>query len=69
MVKLANPSRENIRVNTTEGQELFMSNVIQAAIKSNIHVESVLFSDGFCLDIGTPDDLVKAVQSMHNHVL
>ena len=46
-----------------------MSNVIQAAIKSNIHVESVLFSDGFCLDIGTPDDLVKAVQSMHNHVL
>jgi glucose-1-phosphate thymidylyltransferase len=49
-----------------EGKELFMSTVIQSAISSNIDVESVLFSVGFCIDIGTPDDLAKALHNMHN---
>ena len=42
-------------------QELFMSDVVQQAIKNGLEVECVLLSDGSCLDIGTPEDLVKAV--------
>ncbi len=43
--------------------ELFVGDVIQAAIENGMHVEGVLFSNSTCLDIGTPEDLVKAVRS------
>ena len=46
----------------TMHRELFMGDVIQAAIHDDFQVESVLFPDDTCLDIGTPDDLVKAVR-------
>jgi glucose-1-phosphate thymidylyltransferase len=45
-------------------QELFMSDVVQQAIKNGLKVEGVLLSDGSCLDIGTPEDLVKAVRDL-----
>jgi glucose-1-phosphate thymidylyltransferase len=47
-----------------EPPELFIGDVIQAAIDQNIRVESVCFPDGSFLDIGIPDNLVKAVQTM-----
>jgi glucose-1-phosphate thymidylyltransferase len=40
--------------------EIYMGDVIKLAIKSNILVDSVVFENGKCLDIGTPDDLQKA---------
>ncbi len=40
--------------------ERTMGDVIQSAIGSGLHVDSVAFPDGSCLDIGTPDNLVKA---------
>lgn len=43
--------------------ELFAGDVINAAIKISMHVDSVLFEEGKYLDIGTPDDLIRAVQS------
>ncbi len=43
-------------------RELFVGDVIQAAILDHLHVEGVLFPEGTCLDIGTPDDLVKAIR-------
>ena len=46
-----------------EQGELFVGHVIQAAIDSNFFIESVFFPEGACLDIGTPDELVKAVYS------
>jgi glucose-1-phosphate thymidylyltransferase len=46
----------------TVHRELFIGDVIQAAIHDDFQVESVLFPDDICLDIGTPDDLVKAVR-------
>ncbi len=49
--------------NILRKRELFVGDVIQAAIDNNLNVEGVVFSDSTCLDIGTPDDLVKAVQS------
>jgi glucose-1-phosphate thymidylyltransferase len=36
--------------------------VIQAAIRKGIRVDGVTFPTGTYLDIGTPDDLVKAMQ-------
>ena len=45
-------------------RELFVGNVIQAAIHKGLHVEAVLFSDQRFIDIGTPEDLVKAVRTM-----
>jgi glucose-1-phosphate thymidylyltransferase len=47
-----------------EQRELFVGDVIQAAIHDNLRVEAVLFPDDTYLDIGTPDDLVKAVRNV-----
>ena len=41
--------------------ELFFSEVIKAALRSDLQVETVLFSKGLYLDIGTPENLSKAV--------
>jgi glucose-1-phosphate thymidylyltransferase len=51
--------------NPPEQRELFVGDVIQAAIDKGLPVETVLFPHGTYLDIGTPDELVKAV---HNSV-
>jgi len=45
-----------------EHSEFFVGEVIQAAANDGLVIESVVFSDGAYLDIGTPDDLVKAVE-------
>lgn len=45
-------------------QELFVGDIIQAAIHNDLQVEAVLFPNDLCLDIGTPDNLVKAVRNM-----
>jgi glucose-1-phosphate thymidylyltransferase len=44
-------------------QELFIGEVIQAAIEAGMPVDSELFADGHFVDIGTPDDLIKAIRS------
>jgi glucose-1-phosphate thymidylyltransferase len=44
-----------------EHSEFFVGEVIQAAANNGLVIESVVFSDGAYLDIGTPDDLAKAV--------
>jgi len=43
-------------------QELFLSEVIKAALRKNLQVETVFFSKGFYLDIGTPENLTEAVR-------
>lgn len=40
--------------------EAYVGEVIQAAIEEGIQVEKVLFDEGNYLDIGTPEDLLKA---------
>jgi glucose-1-phosphate thymidylyltransferase len=42
-------------------RELFVGQVIQAAFTANMRIDTVIFSDGRCIDIGTFDDLVKAL--------
>ena len=45
--------------------ELFVGDVIQAAIHHDIQVDTVLFTNGKYLDIGIPKDMVNAAQIMN----
>jgi len=42
-------------------RELFLGEVFQAAIEDKLDIDMVLFLDGNCLDIGTPEDLAKVL--------
>ena len=46
-----------------EDREVFVGHVFQAAMQNGIHINSVTFPLGTYLDIGTPDDLARAVQA------
>jgi glucose-1-phosphate thymidylyltransferase len=48
--------------NDATDQELFVGDVIQSAIEHDMPIDSVVFSQGKYLDIGTPEDIVKAIQ-------
>jgi glucose-1-phosphate thymidylyltransferase len=48
--------------NLSKLPEIPIGDVIQAAIQQGFHVEAEAFPDGTYLDIGTPDDLVRAVR-------
>jgi glucose-1-phosphate thymidylyltransferase len=43
-------------------KEVFLGDVIQAAVNTHIKIEYVIFEKGNYIDIGTPEDLAKAVQ-------
>jgi glucose-1-phosphate thymidylyltransferase len=45
-------------------RELFVGDVVRAAAQSGLRVEGVAFSQGAFLDIGTPRDLARAMQSV-----
>ncbi len=48
--------------NLSQFPELPIGDVIQAAVNKGFHVEAEAFPNGTYLDIGTPDDLILAVQ-------
>ena len=54
--------RESNTESSTENKELFLGDVIQAAIQDDINVNSVTFTNGKCLDIGSSEDMIKAIQ-------
>ena len=47
---------------TAEEREYFVGDVVQAAIDRGMSVETVVFPDSKCVDIGTPEDLLSAVR-------
>ena len=49
-------------------RELPIGDVIQAAIESGLRVEAEVFPEGHFLDIGTPGDLVRAVQNFATEI-
>lgn len=51
-----------LRDRQPSSRELPIGDVIQVAIDRGFSVQSQVFPDGSCLDIGTPDDLKQAVQ-------
>ncbi|NWF60018.1 MAG: dTDP-glucose pyrophosphorylase [Fischerella sp.] len=54
--------------NLSQLPEVPIGNVIQAAIKQGFHVAAEVFADGSYLDIGTPNDLVRAVQQLSGNI-
>ena len=48
--------------NLSGSRELFVGHVLQAAIDNQLRIEAVTFPDDTYLDIGTPDNLLKAVR-------
>jgi len=49
------------RTNITRKSELSVGHIFQAALESGLQIQSVRFRDSSYLDIGTPDNLIKAV--------
>lgn len=43
--------------------ELFVGHVFQAALADGMPIEAVPFGDGWCADVGTPEELCEAVGS------
>ncbi|PLZ82759.1 dTDP-glucose pyrophosphorylase, partial [Fischerella thermalis WC217] len=54
--------------NLPQLSEVPIGDVIQAAITQGFHVQAEVFADGTYLDIGTPNDLVRAVQQLSHEV-
>lgn len=50
-------------------KEVPLGDVIQAAIENGLRVEAEVFSEGHYLDVGTPHDLIRAVQHFANQAL
>jgi glucose-1-phosphate thymidylyltransferase len=46
----------------SDGRELYLGDVFQAAVDDGLHVDSTTFPDGRFRDIGTPDDLLRALR-------
>jgi len=55
--------QKNASSNTLQQREMYLGDVFQAAMRNKMHIETVLFHEGSCLDIGTPEDMLKAIQS------
>jgi glucose-1-phosphate thymidylyltransferase len=43
-------------------RELYVGDVLQAAIEDGVHINSASFPNGAFLDIGTPDDFLRALR-------
>ncbi len=56
---LVNVANQNSFI-APDGNEYTMNHVLQAAIDSGVAVETVVFTSGFVLDVGTPEDLFAA---------
>jgi len=62
LIRHYSANKEADEGSTSVIQELFLGNVIQAAIENGLRVEAVKISDAPFIDIGTPDNLVKIIQ-------
>lgn len=62
-------SSKHSRMSLDARNEMHVADVIQAAIDGGMKVETVLFENGTCLDIGTPEDMLKAVRLQVNREL
>lgn len=56
--------RIGLNKEVSKKKELYVGDVIQAAIQDDLYVEVVVFPNGKYFDIGTPGDLQRAVCSM-----
>ncbi|MEW5961030.1 MAG: sugar phosphate nucleotidyltransferase [Chloroflexota bacterium] len=54
--------KHKTRKKAAKPDELFVGDIIRAAIQTGLRIETALFAEGHYLDIGTPEDLVNAVR-------
>ncbi len=47
-----------------DGKEYTLNHVFQSALDSGLSIEPVVFDSGFVLDIGTPDELIRAQREL-----
>ncbi len=52
--------REGSTAGTGEGRELYVGDVVRAALAEGLRAEAVVFADGDSLDVGTPEGLALA---------
>jgi glucose-1-phosphate thymidylyltransferase len=52
--------------NMPDSTEIFIGDVIQAAIDSKLQLKSVIFTEGSFIDIGTPNDFARAIKIHSN---
>lgn len=57
-----NHMKDKAVANSKKQDEVFLGDVIQSAIQNDLRIDTVLFNDGDYLDIGTPEDMVRAVR-------
>ena len=62
LLKTANPNSDEVNA----FKELYVGDVIRAAMVSGMRVEAETFGLGNCIDIGTPKDLKRAVRKYAN---
>ena len=54
--------QNNAAGNLLQQKELYLGDVFQAAIHNEMQIDTVLFHQGNCLDVGTPKDMLRAVK-------
>jgi glucose-1-phosphate thymidylyltransferase len=57
-------TEDDMESGSLKHQELFVGDAFQAAIDAGLYVDAVRFPNGHYVDIGTPDELVKAVHNV-----
>lgn len=58
---IVNMLQSDSQSNILKKRELYLGDVIQAAIGNGLKTDCILFPDNTCLDIGTPDELAQAI--------
>jgi glucose-1-phosphate thymidylyltransferase len=58
--------QNNALSNALQQKELYLGDVFQAAMSNKMHIETVFFQEGSCIDIGTPEDMLRAVKFINN---
>ena len=66
-VKLTKDDRSDVK--DLKNNELFVGDVIQASISDGFQVKAVIFPENHYIDIGTPEDLFKAVNKVNNEIV
>jgi glucose-1-phosphate thymidylyltransferase len=59
-------SKGSVVSGVSENDELFMGDVVQAAIDEGLAVDNVIFPNGTYIDIGTQEDLMAALATANN---
>ena len=55
--------RKGVRSIRPPERQLFIGDVVQAGISKGVRVDAVAFTKGSFLDLGTPEDLMKAIRT------